>query len=165
MRSRFLLLVAVVCAAFVVSQTRLDPLQAQARDPMALTGQVTSAGEGPMEGVLVGVKKTASTITTTVVTDSQGRYRFPRARLTPGQYALRVRAVGFDLESAVTVDVAADKTTTADLKLTNARDLASQLSNAEWLASVPGTDAQKASIRPCTHCHTLERILRTKYNA
>src|SRR5262249_14591111 len=53
----------------------------------------------------------------------------------------------------------------ADLKLKKARDVAAQLSNAEWLASFPGTDEQKASIRGCTHCHTLERIARTKYTA
>src|SRR5262249_57129840 len=53
----------------------------------------------------------------------------------------------------------------ADLKLRKARDVAAQLSNAEWLASFPGTDEQKSSIRGCTHCHTLERIARTKYTA
>jgi hypothetical protein len=73
--------------------------------------------------------------------------------------------VGYDLESAATADVTAHKTTTTDLKLVRARDLASQLSNAEWLASFPGSDAQKGSIRGCTHCHTLERIVRTSYDA
>ena len=42
----------------------------------ALSGKVTSAEEGPMEGVLVSAKKDGSTITTTVVSDEQGRYRF-----------------------------------------------------------------------------------------
>ena len=63
------------------------------------------------------------------------------------------------------MEVKAGETATADLKLQKARDLASQLSNAEWLASFPGTDAQKASIRACTHCHTLERIARSRYDA
>jgi streptogramin lyase/alpha-beta hydrolase superfamily lysophospholipase len=118
-----------------------------------------------MEGVLVSVKRTGSTMTTTVVSDQQGRFRFPHSRLEPGPYAVRIRAVGYDLESAVTAEVDAQKTTTTDLKLQKARDLASQLSNAEWLASFPGTEAQKTSIRPCTHCHTLERIVRTRYDA
>ena len=132
---------------------------------MALTGRVTSAEEGVMEGVLVSVKETGSSVTTTVITDQQGRYSFPQSRLEPGSYAVRIRAAGYDLSDATTVDVFSRNTTAADLKLQKARDLASQLSNAEWLASVPGTDAQKASIRPCTHCHTLERIVRTKYDA
>ena len=165
MRSKYLLFLSVICGAVALSPTRVHPLHAQARDSVALTGQVTSAEEGAMEGVLVSARKTGSTVTITVVTDRQGRYRFPQSRLEPGQYVLRVRAAGYDLESAATADVTALKTTTADLRLQKARDLASQLSNAEWLASFPGTDAQKASIRPCTHCHTLERIVRTPYDA
>jgi virginiamycin B lyase len=43
--------------------------------------------------------------------------------------------------------------------------LASQLTNAEWLLSFPGTDRQKASIQACTHCHTLERIVRSNHDA
>src|SRR5262249_34881179 len=100
-----------------------------------------------------------------VVSDRSGRYRFPQSRLEPGQYALRIKATGYDLASPATVTIAAGKPAAADLKLQKARDVAAQLSNAEWLASFPGTDAQKASIRGCTHCHTLERIARTKYTA
>ena len=44
-------------------------------------------------------------------------------------------------------------------------DLASQLTNAEWLASMPGTDAQKGQLLNCVGCHTLERPLRSKYSA
>jgi hypothetical protein len=79
--------------------------------------------------------------------------------------ALRIRAAGYDLSGPVTAEVAANKSTTADLKLQKAPDLASQLTNADWFASFPGTDAQKGSIRGCTHCHTLERIVRTTYDA
>lgn len=141
------------------------PLAAQARAPIALTGQVTSTEEGPMEGVLVSAKKSGSSITITVVSDREGRYRFPEARLEPGEYALRIRAVGYELERPATATIVSPKTTTVDLKLQKARDLASQLTNAEWFASFPGTDAQKDSIRGCTHCHTLERIVRTRYDA
>ncbi len=48
---------------------------AAAQNAVALTGVVTSAEEGAMEGVLVGAKK--GTITITVVSDAQGRYSFP----------------------------------------------------------------------------------------
>jgi imidazolonepropionase-like amidohydrolase/streptogramin lyase len=164
MRARLLLLAPVVCGVIVLSPARLDPLHAQPSEGAALTGAV-GADEGPLEGVLVSAKKTGSTITTTVVTDRSGRYRFPASRLEPGEYSVRVRASGYDLETPATADVVARKTTTANLKLRAARDVAAQLSNAEWLASWPGTDAQKSSIRGCTHCHTLERIARTKYTA
>lgn len=115
-----------------------------------------------MEGVLVSVKKAGSTMTITVVSDEQGRYRFPASKLAPGQYALSVRAAGYDLAGPNTVEVAAGKSAIADLRLRPAADLAAQLSNAEWLASIPGTEQQKASIRNCNHCHTLERVMRSR---
>src|SRR5262245_52895160 len=139
-------------------------LHAETPSPAALTGQITSAEEGPMEGVLVSAKKDGSTITTTVVSDDQGRYRFPASKLQPGHYSLRIRAVGYDLASPGAVDVATDRATAADLKLIKTRDLAGQLSNTEWLLSFPGTDQEKASIRACTHCHTLERITRSNHD-
>ena len=164
MRSRFWCVPALFVAVALAS-TRDPRLHAQAPESVALTGQVTSTEEGAMEGVLVSLKKTGSTMTTTVVSNQQGRYRFPSSRLESGSYAVRIRATGYDLQDPVTVNVVSRKTTTADLQLQKARDVASQLSNAEWLASFPGTEAQKASIRPCTHCHTLERIARTRYDA
>src|SRR5262249_30000257 len=133
--------------------------------PIALSGVVTSAEEGPMEGVLVSVKKAASTITTTVVSDREGRYRFPESRLEPGDYTIRIRAAGYDLDAPATATVAARTPARLDLKLQKARDLASQLTNADWFASFPGTEAEKSSIRGCTHCHTVERIVRTRYDA
>src|SRR3954465_13079365 len=96
----------------------------QAQSPAALGGRVTSVEEGPMEGVLVSAKRAASTITVTVVSDAQGRYRFPAARLSPGAYTLKVRAVGYDLEGSQGIEVKANETATLDLKLTHARDLA-----------------------------------------
>jgi len=122
---------------------------------MALTGVVTSAADGALEGVLVSARKAGSTITITVVTNQQGRYRFPESRLTPGTYTLGIRAVGYDLDSPTTATVAAHQPATADLRVGKAADIAAQLSNAQWIASVPGTDQQKAILRPCSHCHTL----------
>jgi virginiamycin B lyase len=139
------------------------PLAAQQAGP-ALAGTVT-AGPEALEGVLVSARKSGSTITVTVVTDKDGHYSFPAARLEPGAYALRIRAVGYDLDGPTQVSVAADKTTTADLALRAAKDIASQLSNAEWLASLPGTDAQKGQLLNCVGCHTLARPLNSKYTA
>jgi streptogramin lyase len=139
-------------------------LHAESESGVALSGQVVSAEEGAMEGVLVSAKKADSTITITVVSDEHGRYRFPSAKLQPGRYALRIRAVGYDLDGAREIEVTKNATATADLKLTKTRDLAAQLSNSEWLLSFPGTEQQKASIRACTHCHTLERIARSRYD-
>jgi streptogramin lyase len=159
-----MLLTSIACVAALSSAARVDDLHAQHGNPIALTGEVTSAEEGPMEGVLVGAKKSASTITVTVVTDREGRYRFPEARLETGDYTIRIRAAGYDLAAPATTTIKPRSTARLDLKLQKTRDLASQLTNADWFASFPGTEAEKTSIRGCTHCHTLERIVRTRYD-
>ena len=155
--ARFAAAIAAVLA-FALIQTG----SAAAQSAPALTGTVTSADEGAMEGVLVGARK--GTITVTVVTDREGRFSFPAARLEPGQYALQIRATGYELDGARSIDVAADKSASADLKLRKTRKLAAQLSNAEWMISVPGTDAQKNTLLNCLSCHTLERVVKSQHD-
>ena len=40
-----------------------------------------------------------------------------------------------------------------------------QLSNTEWLMSVPGTPGQKLALAGCVNCHTLQRVLFSRFNA
>ena len=125
---------------------------------IALAGTVRSAEDGAMEGVLVGAKRAGSTITTTVVTDASGHYRFPRNRLPAGTYTLGVRAVGYELAEPAAAEVAPNAAATVDLNLRKTKDLALQLTNAEWLMSMPGTDEQKGTLLNCVNCHTLQFI-------
>jgi virginiamycin B lyase len=157
--------IAIVAAAVTLFFAAVPTLGAATAAAVALSGRVSSQEEGRMEGVLVSAKREGSTITTTVVSDAQGRYGFPTAKLEPGKYALRIRAAGYDLADARPAQVAAGKTTQLDLKLKKAADLASQLSNGEWLVSMPGTVEQKQNFLGCVGCHTLERITRSKYGA
>jgi virginiamycin B lyase len=131
----------------------------------ALTGLVRSTEEGPLEGVLVSAQRVNTPVTVTVVSDTSGRYSFPGARLEPGRYTIRVRATGYDLQDSGTVDIAAGKTASADLKLTKTKDLASQLSNAEWLLSMPGSDDQKSFLLNCVNCHRLDFITRSRHTS
>jgi virginiamycin B lyase len=132
---------------------------------VGLTGQVSSVEEGPMEGVLVSARHDGSTVTITVVSDQQGRYDFPSTRTGSGRYTLNIRAVGYELDEPKTVDVNPGKRVTADLKLRKTNNLASQLTDAEWLASLPGTADQKKQLLGCTNCHTLERTLKSTHDA
>src|ERR1700726_344952 len=121
---------------------------ASAQAPAALTGLVSSADETAMEGVLVSATKAGSNITVTVVTGADGRYSFPANRLGPGQYTLSGRAAGYELDQPQRIEGAAiealdRKVSTKDLRLGKTKDLAAQLSNGEWLASIPGSDQQK----------------------
>src|SRR5579864_2598395 len=81
--------------------------QAWAGTGPALTGQVSSAEEGNMEGVVVSAHKAGSTVMVSVTTDAQGRYAFPENRLEPGQYTLAIRAVGYDMAAPATATVPA----------------------------------------------------------
>ena len=137
---------------------------AQAQSPAALTGQVTSAEEGPMEGVLVSAKKDGSTITTTVVSNEKGQYSFPGGRLDPGHYAISIRAAGYELAGPQAVDVSQAGSST-DIKLVKAKNPEDQLANAEWLMSTPGRDNLKANMTNCVGCHTLQRVFASTHDA
>jgi streptogramin lyase len=141
------------------------PGLAETPSSAALTGMMRSQAEGAMEGVIVGAKRAGSTITIWVVSDAQGRYTFPREKLEPGKYALSVRAEGYEL-AKTWVDVSAQSTQCdLDLHTVTASRLAMQLSNAEWLMSVPGTREQKLMLAGCVTCHTLERVLFSRFRA
>jgi streptogramin lyase len=148
--------------ALVLTGAVVVPGHAQA--PIALTGQTTSAEEGAMEGVLVSAKRAGAPVTITAVSDAQGNFSFPASKLAPGQYSIGIRAVGYDLDGKPTVEVAADRTARIDLKLRKTRKLASQLTNAEWMESVPGTAQQKGTFYNCVSCHTVERIVRSQHD-
>src|SRR3954451_15367402 len=131
----------------------------------ALTGTGSSAQENAMEGVLVTLRKDGATFTTTVVSDDKGAYRFPTDRIEPGKYTIAVRAVGYELASARTVDIPAGGNAKADLKLAKTRNLAAQLSSGELLMSAPGSDREKSFMLGCTSCHTLQRVFTMPHSA
>src|SRR5437867_13032549 len=98
METRRFLLIAVTALAVIFNQTTSSPLHAQTPAAAVLVGQVTSAEEGLMEGVVVSAKRDGSTISVSVITNAQGRFAFPAARLEPGHYILKVRAAGYELD-------------------------------------------------------------------
>jgi hypothetical protein len=75
---------SVAAVFFILIHFRPAPVHARTPPSITLSGRVSSVEEGQMEGVLVSAKKAGSTITITVVTDEQGRYRFPSSKLPPG---------------------------------------------------------------------------------
>lgn len=137
---------------------------AHAETAPALSGKIVGPDGAAMEGVVVSAGRPSSTITVSVVSGADGSYRFPAGKLAPGKYFLGIRATGYDLDGNGAATIAAGHTATADLKLKPTHDLASQLTNADWLASFPGTDAQKSAVLACTGCHTLQRIARSTHD-
>jgi streptogramin lyase len=142
-------------------QAGLAANSAFAQASAALSGTVSSAEEGSMEGVIVSAQKEGSNITVSVVSDDKGNFTFPADRLAPGTYAISIRASGYTLVGPKQATVAAGGTAKADVKLgrVQGRAILPMLSNAEWLNSVPGGDPQKQFMTNCVGCHTVKRIL------
>jgi hypothetical protein len=158
-------LAAIGSAAVIFVSAMIAPRPATSQTAGTLAGTVSSAEEGMMEGVLVSVRKDGSTITTTVVSDNEGRYSFPAGRLDVGHYGLSIRAVGYDLAGPKSVDIEAGKAAAADVKVVKTKNLAAQLSNAEWIASAPGTDRQRALLTNCVGCHTVQRVFMSTHDS
>jgi virginiamycin B lyase len=98
------------------------------------------------------------------VTDRNEEYSFPATRLTPQAHNLDVRAVGYELLNPDSVEVTPSKTGRADLKLAGTKDLSAQMTSAEWLLSMPGTEEQKSQLFRCAACHSLAPIVQSTYD-
>src|SRR5947199_5796509 len=136
-----------------------------AQEPVSLTGQIKSDEEGLMEGVAVSARRGGSNMTLTVISNEKGVYAFPQNRLEANQYSITVRAVGYDLASPVTVAVSPQAPAPLALQLRKLPDISSQLANAEWVMSLPGTEQQKNGVSGCVSCHTLQRIFKSGHDA
>jgi streptogramin lyase len=158
-RNAALVATALLCLVLAASGSRA----LGAQSPPALTGLVSSAEEGVMEGVVVTAQKAGASVAVSVVSDKDGRFAFP-AKLEAGQYKLKIRATGYDLAGPQSAEVAAGRPSTVDLRLIKTSDLAAQMTNAEWIDSVPGTVDQKKFLYGCVGCHTLERIVRSNHD-
>jgi len=142
------------------------PKPAWAAEAAGLTGIVSSEVDGPMEGVLVSAKGASGTMTVTVVSSSDGRFSFPASRLAPGQYRLAIRAVGYEAANPEMIATIGSEKTVMNIKLKKTSDLAAQLTDVEWLMSIPGTYEQKQYLFiTCSHCHTLGPIMQSTYDA
>ena len=164
-RPRLHALIPAFAFTFTLGTLIAAPLASAATEAPALRGEVSSSKEGKMEGVLVSAQKAGSPITITVISDAKGRYHFPRAKLDTGDYAIRVRAIGYALAKPLSAKVAEGKPALLNIRLQLAKDLAAQLTNAEWMDSVPGESRDKRALLNCVNCHTLERVVRSKYSA
>jgi streptogramin lyase len=162
-------LAAAIGGMFAAASSRDVAAQSPSDRGVALSGDVSSAAEGKMEGVVVSARRQGANFTVSVVSDAGGKYSFPRTHLAPGKYDVSIRAAGFDLAGPATVDVSAGKTASANLTLQPTKDLASQLSSLEWALSMPGTEDQKHKLvyqlLSCAYCHTYERIVKSKHSA
>jgi streptogramin lyase len=165
MRNNLLLTFVAGITALVIhaGSHSSSPLRAQAG--VALTGLVVSEEEDRMEGVVVTAHQEGSPISISVVTDATGRFNFPESKLPDGDYLLQIRAIGYELVGPRGIDVRSGVAANAVIKVKPTKDLGAQLTNAEWLASMPGSDAQKKFLLSCNSCHSYQPIVNSTHDA
>jgi streptogramin lyase len=177
-----LAVVAVGLGALLSAQTPAPPSPASAntRSAVASTrlsggayGVVKTARGFPIEGLMVQLISHQTSIRTTVYTNQQGRYEFPR--LERGDYVLRLaRPLEFRpyrrdpvrIDGATALpDIVVEKITESEY-LPPTPDILPQLTGAEWLANIPGTQREKdAVVGTCgSSCHSFQMQMRARYS-
>ena len=162
---------AVVVMAAAVLLFCAQSARAQNNDG-SVQGVVKSSSGAPLSGAFVKLKNADRRLTFMVISQAQGRYT--ANNLPAGQYT--VQGVGGDHQSVLSpVDVAAGRSATVDLSLTQQRE-------AQYLPGWPGRPGvaparQRAVLAPptlpegdgkqilatkCTTCHDANRIVRSQ---
>jgi hypothetical protein len=180
-----LLAVAAAAAAVVISAqtiTTSSPAAARGRSAPAANGRLQGGAYGvvknakgfPIEGLMVQLISQKTSIRTTVYTNQQGTYEFPV--LDRGDYVLRLArplefrpyrkdSVHIDGRTALP-EIVVEKVTESEY-LPPTPDILPQLTGAEWLANMPGTQQEKdAVVGTCgSSCHSFQMQARARFSA
>ncbi len=151
--------------SFFVLSSHLAFAQALDISKVAIQGRVTASTEGAIEGAVISAKKDGSVITISVVSHVNGDFAFPKEKIPAGNYTITIRATGFELERPIKVQVSDKSTAIQNISLKTVKDIATQMTNAEWMASMPGSEREKKTLLTCVTCHTLERVVNSKYSS
>jgi virginiamycin B lyase len=165
------LLVAVLAIACCAG---VPPASAQTPSKLlgGPTGVVRSAKGDLLEGIMVQLIAPKNAIRTTVYSNADGRYEFPK--LEPGTYTLRI-AQPREFHPYVKEKIAIEGATALeDITLTRVTggevlpptpEIAAQMTGSEWLASLSGTgDEKKLLTTNCNWCHSYQQIFRNRYD-
>jgi virginiamycin B lyase len=149
---------------------------AQAQSPHPLLGGpkgvVKSAKGDLLEGMMVQLIAQKTAVRTTVYSNAEGRYEFPK--LDAGSYTLRIaqpREFNPYVREKVEIsgpvqleDITLSRLTNAEL-LPHTPEIAAQMTGSEWLMSLSGTGEDKKLLTvSCNWCHTYQQIFRNKYD-
>src|SRR6478752_5773593 len=126
----------------------------------------------PLEGMGVQLISDKSAIRTTVYSNQDGRYEFPK--LESGTYTFRI-ALPREYQPFVKEKVAINGATAMDdIQLTRVtklellpptREIEAQITGSEWLASLSGSGEDKKLLtQNCNFCHSYQQIFRNHYD-
>jgi virginiamycin B lyase len=135
-------------------------------------GMVRSSKGDPLEGILVQLISQKTAIRTTVYSNEDGSYEFPK--MESGAYTLRIaRPLEFypyvkesvEIHGAAQLkEIVLERVTDAEL-LPPFPEIAAQLTGAEWLFSLLGSGEEKKLLTVnCNWCHSYQQIFRNRYD-
>lgn len=135
-------------------------------------GIVKSTKGELLEGIMVQLISKKNAIRTTVYSNADGRYEFPK--LDAGDYTLRIARPleffpfikdGVHIDGPTPLDdIVLARVTNTEL-LPPLHDIAAQMTGAEWLLSLSGTGEEKALLTNyCNFCHSYQQIFRNHYD-
>src|SRR5438552_9842699 len=84
-------------------------------DDSTISGTVKNSTGAPYRGAFVRVRNVKTTMTFSVLSDSEGRYRVPN--VPPGDYEVRATAIGYKDDIRAGVTVAANSSPSLDFTL------------------------------------------------
>ena len=136
-------------------------------------GRVRSATGAHLEGMMVQLISHQTAIRTTVYSDQEGLYEFPK--LEPGLYTLRIarplefrpyRRDSVQINEAPQLeDIVLERVSDSQF-LPPTPEILGQLTDAEWLWNLPGTAQEKRvfSYTCGSGCHTYQWTFRARYD-
>jgi virginiamycin B lyase len=162
-------LAALLAVATPAGAQTASPGQALLGGP---SGVVKSAKGDLLEGMMVQLISQKTAIRTTVYSNADGRYEFPK--LEPGSYTLRItqpREFRPYVREAVEIsgatrleDITLSHITNGEL-LPPTPEIAAQMTGAEWLMSLSGSGEEKKLLTTnCNWCHSYQQIFRNHYD-
>src|SRR3954471_1638748 len=163
-------ILALAFSMFVVSSAA--QAQNESRFAGGPKGVVKSSKGDLLEGIMVQLIAKKNAIRTTVYSNADGRYEFPK--MEPGTYTLRIalpREFQPYVKEAVEISGPAEFEEITLTRVTNKEllphtpEIAAQMTGSEWLMSVSGTgDEKKLLTTSCNWCHSYQQIFRNRYD-
>ena len=153
-------------AVCVLAPTLGGPSAALAQPSgVLLTGTITDESDETMEGVVVSVRAEGSNLTTSVYTDPDGVFVFPR--LAPGPYRLRAQAVSYAAGHAE--PQLSGSVQQHDFVMHSIEQFEAQLPGDRWVAALPEDTPEDRRMKTvfrsmCGGCHSQNTALLTRFD-
>ncbi len=161
--------IALVAAASIGAALCAGSASASPQQPgVFLSGSVRSDAGAKLDGVIVSIKGAGQTITTSVFTDEEGNYYFPR--MAEGKYLVWAQAEGFEAgKSDVSLNATARR---QDFTLNTIKDnleIVKQMTGQEYVTSLPEDTPEHRKMKDvfyntCTGCHEPNYILQNRFD-